>query len=245
VAGFANLGSDADARDAVAAAHAPLHWMSDGLKHLLYSISGALIFFGIGATLVGVVVRWRRGSRLQRQQLKVVIYATVSAAVLAVVLTPIGNRLWPDAALPGNIIWTIIPSIIPASIAVAVLRYRLYDIDRIVSRTVSYTVVTGLVVGGYVGLVALIGSVLGFSGGVAVAASTLAAAAAFQPVRRHVQRSVDRRFDRTAYDARQTVEAFTQRLRDEVDVDTVRSDLLATVAGAVSPTAESVWLAPR
>jgi hypothetical protein len=242
LAGFANLGSDADARDAVPAARAPMHWMSDGFKHLLYSTSGVLIFAGIVGTLVAIVTRWRRGSAVQRQQLKLVIYAAVAAAVGAVILTPIGNALWPNTPLPGDILWTIIPSVLPASIAAAVLRYRLYDIDRVVSRTVSYAVVTGLVVGGYVGLVALIETVLGFSSGIAVAASTLIAAAGFQPLRRRVQRAIDRRFDRAAYDARRTVEAFSQRLRDEVDVETVRTDLLATVTSAVSPRGASLWL---
>jgi hypothetical protein len=128
------------------------------------------------------------------------------------------------------------------SIAVAVLRYRLYDIDRVVSRTASYASVTAIVVGGYVGLVALIESVLGFSSSVAVAASTLAAAAAFQPLRRRLQRGIDRRFDRAAYDARRTVEAFAARLRDEVDVDAVCADLLQTVGSSVAPVSQSLWL---
>ena len=242
VAGTANLGSNADARDAVPAARAPVQGMSDGLLHLLYTAAGFLIFFAIGATIVGLFLRWRRGTPVQRQQLKVVLFAAVVAAVLAVVVQPIADRLWPNATLAGDIMWAIIPSVLPASIAVAVLRYRLYDIDRVVSRTVSYAAVTAIVVGGYVGLVALIESVLGFSSSVAVAASTLAAAAAFQPLRRRLQRAVDRRFDRAAYDARRTVEAFATRLRDEVDVDTVRHDLLETTTAAIVPSQASVWL---
>ena len=95
---------------------------------------------------------------------------------------------------------------------------------------------------GYVGLVALIESVVGASSSVAVAASTLAAAAAFQPVRRRVQRRIDRRFDRAAYDARRTIERFSSSLRDQVDVDAVRDDLLTTVTFAVAPASASVWL---
>jgi hypothetical protein len=103
-------------------------------------------------------------------------------------------------------------------------------------------VVTGTTVAVYVGVVALVEDLLGFSSGVAVAASTLIAAAAFQPLRRRVQRRVDRRFDRAAYDARRTVDGFSGRLRDEVDVDAVRTDLLSTVSSAVAPTAASLWL---
>ncbi|HET7312137.1 MAG TPA: hypothetical protein VFJ17_12525 [Mycobacteriales bacterium] len=243
VAGIANLASNTDARDAVPAAHAPIQGVSSGTLHVIYTIDGVLVFFAIGATIAGLFVRWRRGASVERQQLKVVLYAAVTAVLLAVVVQPIANRLWPNATLAGDIMWAVIPSVLPASIAVAVLRYRLYDIDRVVSRTVSYAVVTGVVVGGYVGLVALIESVLGFSSSVAVAASTLVAAAAFQTLRRRLQRAIDRRFDRAAYDARRTVEAFAARLRDEVDVDTVRSDLLETTAAAIVPVQASVWLA--
>jgi hypothetical protein len=242
VAGTANLGSNADARDAVPAARAPVHGMSDGLLHVLYTVAGFLVFFAIGATIVGLLVRWRRGTAVERQQLKVVLFAAVTAATLAVIVQPIADRLWPNATLAGDILWAVIPSVLPVSIAVAVLRYRLYDIDRVVSRTVSYAVVTGLVVGGYVGLVALIESVIGFSSGVAVAASTLAAAAAFQPLRRHVQRGIDRRFDRAAFDARRTVDGFAARLRDQVDVDAVTSDLLSTVSSSVVPAQASLWV---
>jgi hypothetical protein len=163
--------------------------------------------------------------------------------VLGLVVQPLGSAVFPNADLAGQVLWTIIPSSIPVGIAAAVLRYRLYDIDRIVSRTVSYAVVTGLVVGGYVGLVALIESVIGFSSSVAVAASTLTAAAMFQPLRRRVQRGIDRRFDRAGYDARRTVEAFSGRLRDQVDMDAVRSDLLATVTSSVAPASVTLWLA--
>ena len=244
VAGSANLGSNADTRDAVPAATAPVHGMSDGLLHVLYTIAGLLVFFAIGATIVGLFIRWRRGAPIQRQQLKMVLYATVLAAFLALVMQPIADALWPHATLPGDIMWTIIPSVLPASIAAAVLRYRLYDIDRIVSRAVSYLLVTGMVVGFYVGVIAIVETGLGFSSSIAVATSTLAAAAAFQPVRRRVQAAVDQRFDRAAYDARRTVDAFSQRLRDAVDVDRVSAELVETVTHAVAPRELSLWVAP-
>src|SRR4029077_8213558 len=111
---------------------------------------------------------------------------------------------------------------VPVSIGIAILPYRLYDIDRIISRTLAYAIVTGLLVGVYAGLVLLATRVLSFHTPVAVAASTLAAAALFNPLRQHVQRAVDRRFNRARYDADKTVAAFAARLKDAVDLDAVR-----------------------
>ena len=131
---------------------------------------------------------------------------------------------------------------IPLSIGVAVLRYRLFDIDRIVSRTLAYAIVTGLLVGVYAGIVLLATDVVSINAPVAVAASTLAAAALFNPLRRRVQRVVDRRFNRARYDADKTVAAFTVRLKDAVDLDSVRDDLLSAVQQALEPAHLSVWL---
>ena len=134
---------------------------------------------------------------------------------------------------------------VPVSIGVAVLRYRLFDIDRIVSRTLAYAIVTGLLVGVYAGLVLLTTEVFGFHTPVAVAASTLAAAALFTPVRRRVQRLVDRRFNRARYDAETTVAAFADRLKDAVNLDAARDDLAETVHQALEPAHLSVWVSPR
>jgi hypothetical protein len=131
---------------------------------------------------------------------------------------------------------------LPLSIGVAILKYRLYDIDRLISRTLSYAVVTGLLVGVYVGIVVLTTDVLSFSSPIAVAASTLAAAALFSPVRARVQRLVDRRFNRVRYDADATVAAFSARLREAVDLDAVRIDLLDVVGRAVEPAHASIWI---
>jgi hypothetical protein len=131
---------------------------------------------------------------------------------------------------------------LPLSIGVAILKYRLYDIDRLISRTLSYAVVTGLLVGVYVGIVVLTTDVLSFSSPIAVAASTLAAAALFSPVRTRVQRLVDRRFNRVRYDATATVAAFSARLREAVDLDAVRMDLLDVVGRAVEPAHASIWI---
>jgi len=212
----------------------------------LHTVSGHVIavlwpfvpICAIGA-LVSVAVRYRRAGGIERQQLKWLVFAGIVSAPLILV----------DEVLPSDSPFATAVSLLnsPAfgaiAIALAILRYRLYDIDRIVSRTVSYGVVTAVVVGVYVGFVALTETVLGFSSGVAVAASTLAAAAAFQPLRRRVQRAVDRRFDRAGYDARRTVEAFANRLRDEVDVDRIHADLIATVDASVAPAMLTLWVA--
>jgi hypothetical protein len=131
------------------------------------------------------------------------------------------------------------------AIGIAVLRYRLYDIDRVISRTVAYAIVTGLLVGIYAGLVLLATQVLRVHTPVAVAAATLAAAALFSPVRRRVQRAVDRRFNRARYDADQTVAAFAARLKDAVDLDSVRDDLAGVVHQALEPAHVSLWISHR
>jgi hypothetical protein len=130
-------------------------------------------------------------------------------------------------------------------IAVAVLRYRLYEIDRIISRTLAYAIVTGLLIGLYAGLVLLATRVLSVHTPVAVAAATLAAAALFSPLRRRVQQVVDRRFNRARYDADRTVAAFADRLKDAVDLDSVRDDLAGVVNQALEPAHISVWISRR
>ena len=129
--------------------------------------------------------------------------------------------------------------------SVAILRYRLFDIDRIISRTLAYAIVTGLLVGVYAGLVLLATRVLPISSPVAVAGATLAAAALFNPLRRRVQRTVDRRFNRARYDAGQMVTAFAARLKDAVDLDSVQGDLSAVVQQALEPAHVSVWISER
>jgi hypothetical protein len=126
-----------------------------------------------------------------------------------------------------------------------VLKYRLYDIDRVISRTLGYAIVTGLLVGVYAGLVLLATQVLGLHTPVAVAAATLAAAALFSPMRLRVQRMVDRRFNRARYDAEATVAGFAARLKDAVDLDTVRDDLASVVQTALEPAHLSVWTIQR
>jgi hypothetical protein len=134
---------------------------------------------------------------------------------------------------------------LPVSMGVAILKYRLYDIDRIISRTLAYALVTGLLVGVYAGLVLLATEVLRFGSSVSVAVGTLAAAALFSPLRRRVQRVVDRRFNRARYDADAAVAAFNLRLKDAVDMAAVQADMVRVVHDTLHPAHLSVWIQPR
>jgi hypothetical protein len=189
------------------------------------------------------LLSWRRSSGERRQQLKWLACGatvTVISAVLAIVFSTSGHSPALLAVL-DILAWCGLAAL-PVSIGVGILKYRLYDIDRIVSRTLAYTVVTGLLVGVYAGLVLLATRVLPFSGSVAVAGSTLAAAALFNPLRRRVQRAVDRRFNRARYNADQMIAAFAARLQDATDLDGVRADLLGTARQALEPAHASLWL---
>jgi hypothetical protein len=146
----------------------------------------------------------------------------------------------------GTVLWVVMiltPVVgIPVACVVAVLKYRLYDIDRVISRTVSYALVTGLLVGVYAGLVLLAGHVLPVHDSISVAGATLVVAALFSPVRRRVQHVVDHRFNRTRYDAELMTAAFAARLQDATDLDAAQADLAATVDLALQPAHLSLWL---
>jgi MFS family permease len=193
---------------------------------------------GLVVLLAGVaamIVRFRRSGTEQRLQLKWVMYASAVAAVAVLGVAQFSNDPLPEFA--------VFFPLIPAGVGIAILRYRLYAIDRLISRTLAYAIVTGLLVGVYAVLVLVATQVLRFRTPVAVAAATLAAAALFSPLRQRVQQMVDRRFNRVRYDADQTVAAFAGRLREAVDLDTLRADLLAVVDSAVEPAHSSVWIA--
>jgi hypothetical protein len=194
-------------------------------------------------SLAAQVVSYRRSSGERRQQLKWLL-AGFAVGLAGVVLA---NTLGHTTGLPSVVGHVAVFALfaVPVTMGVAILKYRLYDIDRVLSRTLAYAVVTGLLIGVYAGLVLLAQQVLRFSSPVAVAASTLAAAALFNPVRRRVQHAVDRRFNRARYDADQTVAAFAARLQDAVDLDTVRADLAGVVQAALEPAHLTVWTAPR
>jgi hypothetical protein len=200
------------------------------------------------------VLSWRRADGERRQQLKwlvsgaaVCMAATAFVVVggsLAASASPAAASASPAFGAVLNIVAVGIGAL-PVSIGVAILKYRLYDIDRIISRTLAYAIVTGLLVGVYAGLVLLATRVMSLHSTVAVAAATLAAAALFNPLRRRVQRAVDRRFNRARYDADLTVAAFAARLKDAVDLDAVRDDLAGAVEKALEPAHISVWMNER
>jgi hypothetical protein len=182
------------------------------------------------------VLSWRRATGQRRQQLKWL--ASGAAVTLAVIAVSLGAS---STSVVGEILGIGLAAL-PVGIGVGILKYRLYEIDRIISRTLAYAVVTGVLVGVYAGLVLLATQVLGFHSSVAVAVSALAAAALFNPLRHRVQRRVDRRFNRARYDADQTVTAFAARLKDGVDLGSVRDDLAAVVEKALEPAHMSVWI---
>ena len=195
-------------------------------------------------SLAGQVASYRRSSGERRQQLKWLLGGFAVGLVSLVLVFSLQHRtgLW---SVVSEVATLAIFFAVPVSMGVAIFRYRLYDIDRIISRTLAYAIVTGLLIGVYAGLVLLAQQVFRFSSPVAVAASTLAAAALFAPVRRRVQHAVDRRFNRARYDADQTITEFAARLQDAVDLDTVRADLAGVVQAALEPAHLSLWTAPR
>jgi hypothetical protein len=192
------------------------------------------------------VLSWRRSSSDRRQQLKWLASGGAFTVVCAGLSGSLGSSGITLLNVVGGFAWFGWAAL-PVSIGVAILRYRLYDIDRIISRTLGYTIVTGLLVGVYAGLVLLATRALplSLSTPVAVACATLVAAALFNPLRRRVQRLVDRRFNRARYNADQTVAVFAARLQDAVDLDAVQDDLAAVVHQALEPAHVSMWINER
>ena len=206
--------------------------------------SAALIAATALAAVLSLVFRYRQAQAAERAQLRWLVYAgalTVAAVVAGLLTAQIIGTNSTTTNLQ-NALGSGAAVLLPAAIGIAVLRYRLYDIDRIISRTVAYAIVTGLLIGVYAGLVLLATHLLRFHTPVAVAAATLAAAALFNPVRRRVQHQVDRRFNRARYDADQVAAAFAARLKDTVDLNSVRDDLTAIVSRALEPAHVSVWI---
>jgi hypothetical protein len=198
-----------------------------------------------------LVVRFRRAHGVERQQLRWVALAAAVVAPAALVLVAAAAATTLLAAASTTTLWRVFNwalvvcvTILPLAIGAAILRYRLYDLDRIVSRTLAYGLLTVLLGGGYAAVVLGLGRLLGRDSSLVIAVATLAVAAAFQPARRRIQRAVDRRFNRRKYDAAQTIEAFSARLRDQIDLDTLSSELLAVVDQTMEPTRVSLWLRP-
>jgi hypothetical protein len=206
-------------------------------------IQGVAVFGTIASWLVWLIVqvpKYRRSAGERREQLKW-LYSGAVALVVSAVISALASG---DAVSYWQLVGTLGLAILPVCVGVAVLKYRLYAIDRIISRVVSYAVVTAVLGGVFAGLVVLATQVLPARGPVAVAAATLVVAALFNPLRRRVQHVVDRRFNRARYDAEMVIASFTARLQLTVDLDTVQGDLVDAVDAAFQPGHVSVWLAP-
>ena len=222
---------------AVDGAHGDLAWLGVVQAAALVTIVPVWI-----ATVVRQVVRYRRARGVERVQLKWLLTGAAGSVLAAAYFASgVDSSSGPAIGVLSTVAGALLAAL-PMCMGVAILRYRLYDIDRLISRTLAYAIVTALLAGTFIGVVALSTEVLPLSGRVGVAASTLVAAALFNPLRLRVQRMVDRRFNRAHYDAQATVADFTARLRDAVELDTVRSELIATVRDAMQPTHISVWL---
>jgi hypothetical protein len=209
------------------------------LFQLFRSLAGLCLLPGIAGAIAALVVRFRRSRGIERQQLKWFTYAAA--------LAPLPGFAYEAAPSIFGLLRTLILPLVPISVGIAILRYRLYEIDRIINRTLVYgllTVVLGLCyVAGSLVFVLVAGPGADPPSWL-VAAATLAAAAIFRPARRRIQAAVDRRFNRRRYNAAQTVQVFSTRLRDQIDLDTLATELLAVVDQTVEPTRVSVWLRP-
>jgi hypothetical protein len=218
-----------------------------GLFQLLSAIAGWALLALTVLSLASLVLRFRRSRGEQRQQLKWFTYAALLTVSVWLIFTITGVE--GQVSGPLLLFSTILSFwLLAAAIGVAILRYHLYDIDRLINRTLVYALLTVLLGTVYAGAVLVLGQLFG---GVArnppswaVAGATLAVAALFQPARRRIQQVVDRRFNRRRYDAVKTIEAFSARLRDEVDLDTLSAELLAVVDQTIQPTRASLWLRP-
>jgi hypothetical protein len=214
-------------------------------------LGGALLVvsqLALGVTLLALmvaagslVVRFRRARGVERQQLRWVAWAAALVALTAIVALASAAL-----GLPDILDWAAgaCVALLPLAAGAAILRYRLYDLDRIVSRTVAYGLLTVLLGGSYAGVVLGLGQLLGRDSPLVVATATLAVAAAFQPARRRIQAVVDRRFNRRRYDAARTIAAFSARLRQQVDLDTLTAELLGVVEQTMQATQVSLWLRP-
>jgi hypothetical protein len=208
---------------------------------LIVQAAFLVIIAALFAAAGSLIMRWRRARGVERQQLKWLAYAAGMLMVSQVIGTSLPHALY-------LVIANSIALLFPVATGIAILRYRLYDIDRLINRTLVYGLLTALLSGVYAGAVLVLGQLFGGFRAEpptwAVAGVTLTVAALFQPARRHIQHAVDRRFNRRSYNAAKTIEAFSARLREEVDLDTLSTDLLAAVDHTMQPTAASLWLRP-
>ena len=201
----------------------------------------AVTALAVAVAAGSLVVRFRRAQGVERQQLRwVALAAALMLLAVPIVLAPVALES-PILVDWASAVWV---AVLPVAVGAAILRYRLYDLDRIISRTVAYGLLTLLLGGGYALVVLGLGQLLGRESPLVVAAATLAVAALFQPARRRVQAVVDRRFNRRRHDTTRIIEGFGARLRHQVDLDTLTADLLAVVDQTMQPTQASLWLRP-
>lgn len=221
-----------------------------GVVATLEVASHFLLVVGVALWLTWIVrmlVTYQRALGDRRQQYKWLMVGSMLTVIASVLLVA---GPWNSAAAgsPGLVLVYWVSSLgtagLPIALGVGILKYRLYDVDRLISRTLSYGIVTGLLIGVYVGLVTLATRVLPFSSPLGVAASTLVAVALFNPLRRRVQRVVDRRFNRARYNAEATVSSFAHRVRNDVDLEVVSSEFVKAVQASVEPSHVSLWLRP-
>ena len=215
---------------------------------IMSAAGGLLITASVVLSLVSLVIRFRRSRGVERQQLKWFSYAgvlVVGSLMLQMVVFSFVEENSPAVDFVETLFSVAVTSI-PVTIGVAMLRYRLYDIDRLISRTLAYGLLTAILAGGYLLAVLALQSMIPVrdDSPLIVAASTLAVVAAFRPLRNRVQAAVDHRFNRSRYDAALTIESFGQRLRQEVDLDALSSDLLNVVDDTVRPSHLSLWIKP-
>jgi hypothetical protein len=205
------------------------------VRGVAFAVAGLAIPVGAWS----LVVRFRRARGVERQQLR---WLVVAAAPVAVAVAALATQALTGSEVDLGWLAGVCLAVLPLAIGAAILRYRLYDLDRIISRALAYGLLTVLLGGGYAGVVLGLGQLLGRGSSLVVAGATLAVAALFQPARRRVQQAVDQRFNRRRYDAAQTIAAFSARLRQQVDLDTLTGELLAVVEQTMQPTQVSLWL---
>jgi hypothetical protein len=217
--------------------------LADGPLVAAFPAGALLVLAGLLVGAGSLLLRFRRARGLERLQLRwVAAGAALTAVALLVALTALVVE--DSDGVVFQLAVGLCVALLPLATGAAILRYRLYDLDRIVSRTLAYGLLTALLGGSYA-LVALgLGQLLGKDSSLVVAAATLAVAALFQPARRRIQRLVDRRFNRRRHDAARITTAFSGRLRDQVDLDTLSAEMLAVVDQVMQPTQASLWLRP-
>jgi hypothetical protein len=216
-----------------------------GAASTLFPVAQGAVFAALALALGSLAARFRRAGTEERLQLKWLLLATTFLIAGPVVFWLTGSGPGEPGGAAGELIVVAGLYGVPVAIGIAILKHRLYAIDRLISRTVAYAVISALLVAVYAGGVFLLTPVVAGTGGgseLAVAASTLAVAAAFGPVRRRVQDVVDRRFNRARYDAERTIAAFASQLRDEVDLEPLLESIVEVVTRTVEPAGASLWL---